>query len=346
MDNKNKTESIDELKTTNKFPVYLKKKLDQYMVGQEALKTEVCMAIYKHINFGVRNPILLIGPSGCGKTFCFELLKKLKAEGVLPEAYNIMLHEISRVTQSGFTGDEPTSFVEMYRKQCLLEHNSEYKGLIFIDEIDKVIMPSHSSYGENVNSIVQYQLMNIVSGSVVKGVDTSNVLFVLGGAFAQLDELEKEEKKNPIGFVPNVEKGDVLYDSLRDKLISIGAMKEFMGRITSFVRLQKLSALELKVLLLHPTNGIIAKKKNEFAKEGLLLEFSEDTYDDIIKKVEDEALGARSLQNVIDSILRGSEYYAIENDYNKIMITKDSLRTGRPLFSSEKSYKVTQNSVV
>ncbi len=307
---------------SRKYPVYLKKSMDQYMVGQNSYKEKVAMAIFKHNKYGLRNPIMVIGPSGSGKTYLMELLEKID---ILPDNYNIMIFDGSRQTPSGISGDDATTMIEKWKTLCRKSGNKEYRGIIFIDEIDKIIMPNTTSSGENINAITQYQLMNIISGTKIEDVDTNNILFILGGAFVQLDEYEQKSKtKNPIGFVPNQEKEKSDYD-LRDKLINIGAQREFMGRITSIIRLDKLSRSELKALLINPQNGVIARKQKEFEQEGLILEIRSEVYDILIRKVIQENLGARSLSNILDRVVGDSDYYAIANDYNRICVTKESI---------------------
>lgn len=324
-----------KLLESNKYPVYIKNTLDQYMVGQNAYKEKIAMAVFKHYKYGIRNPIMVIGPSGSGKTFLIELLEKVK---VLPDNYNVMIIDGSRQTPAGIVGDDITTMIDQWKALCRRNSNRDCRGIIFIDEIDKLIMPNTTSNGENINAMTQYQLMNIISGAKVEGIDTNNILFVLGGAFVQLDELEGKTQKQ-IGFIQNqeVKKGE----NLRDSLIKVGAQREFLGRITSIVRLDKLSRLELKTLLLHPHNGVLAKKKREFEQEGLTLDIREEVYDLIIEKVIQENLGARSLVNILDSILDDSDYYAIANDYQKICVTRETLESGKLEYSKANKSKVT-----
>ena len=314
---------------SNKYPVYLKHSLDKFVVGQERYKEKIAMSVYKHICHKVRNPILVIGPSGCGKT---HLMMTLKNSNLLPEDYSVMIYDYSRQTPAGITGDDISSMLQQWKTQCRAEHNTRMRGVIFIDEVDKIIMPNIVNGGENMNAATQYQLMNAIAGTEICGVDTSEILFVLGGAFVMLDEYEGK-KHNPIGFIDTgVDNEANETESLRDKLIEIGAVRELMGRITSIVRIEALNEYELMALLLHPVNGVIAQKKKEFEKEGLTLEVESDTYDILINRVLKENLGARSLMNILDSTLDGSEFYALEHDYQKIRITKDTLNGKMPVY--------------
>lgn len=324
----------NKINISNQFPVNLKRQLDITMVGQNKYKEKTAMAIYKHIKYGIRDPFLVIGPSGSGKTY---LMQQLKKYDLLPKDYSVMVYDYSRQTPAGIAGDDISDMLESWRDLCDKDKNTKKRGIIFLDEIDKIIMPMSTINHENMNATVQFQLMNALQGTYMEGVDTNNILFVLGGAFVELDKYraEKNNKKRTIGFTTGEEESSIVRDDIREDLINIGAQREFVGRIKGIVQLESLNRRELKALLLHPTNGVIAKKKYEFQREGLTLTIDCDVEKYLIDSVIKEGLGARSLNNVLDRVLDDCDFHALEKGYTHIHIDLNAIKNGTPLYSKE-----------
>lgn len=312
------------------FPLKLVKELDKFIVGQRAYKETVAMSIYTQCYKNTVNPIMIIGPTGSGKSYLFKVLKNSKLR---PKDYTIMSTNISRLTEEGVHGQDIDDIFVEFKQLCEMEKNYAYRGLIHIDEIDKLVYPSYVSGGNaNRNSIIQHQLMQILDGGVIAGVPTKNILFVFSGAFHQLDELdEKEVRHIPIGFVTSDDKeNNVMFarDSLRNNLLEVGFQREFLGRINQIVKLNALTETELKAILLHPSRGVISKLKQNYASDGIELVIESDAIDGIIKAVVAENLGARSVSNIVETMLSGAWFHCIANNLNQIIVDKDVIRGG------------------
>ena len=246
-----------------------------------------------------------------------------------------MSKNISGLTEAGVHGQDVDDVFSDFKKLCEMEKNFEYRGLIHIDEIDKLVYPPYVSSGNgNVNrySLIQHQLMQILDGGVIAGVPTKNILFVFSGAFHQLDDLEqKEVKQNPIGFAVNDMKEKTVFvakDTLRNNLLEVGFQREFLGRINLIVKLNALTEKELKAILLHPTRGVISKLKQDYASDGIDLVIETEAIDEIMKAVVAENLGARSVSNIVAKMLNGASFHCIANNYNRIVIDKNVISGG------------------
>ena len=312
------------------FPLELVKELDRFIVGQRAYKETVAMSIYTQCYKNTVNPVMIIGPTGSGKSYLFKVLKKSKLK---PKDYTIMSTNISRLTEEGVHGQDIDDIFVDFKQLCEMEKNKTYRGLIHIDEIDKLVYPSYVSSGNaNRNSIIQHQLMQILDGGVIAGVSTKNILFVFSGAFHQLDALdEKEIRHNSIGFVTSDNKeNNVMFarDSLRNDLLEVGFQREFLGRINQIVKLNALTETELKAILLHPSRGVISKLKQNYASDGIELVIESDAIDGIIQAVVAENLGARSVSNIVETMLSGAWFHCIANNLNQIIVDKEVIRGG------------------
>lgn len=326
-----KSERNDRTMETKMYPLELVKELDKYIVGQRVYKETVAMSIYTQCYKNSVNPIMVIGPTGSGKSYLFKILKK---SSLRPNDYTIMTTNISRLTEEGVHGQDIDDIFVEFKQLCEMEKNYEYRGLIHIDEIDKLVYPSYvSNENANRNSIIQHQLMQILDGGTIAGVPTKNILFVFSGAFHQLDELNKKEvRHNPIGFIATDTKEEcvaIAKDTLRNDLLEVGFQREFLGRINQIVKLNALTEKELKAILLHPSRGVISKLKQSYASDGIDLVIEGDAIDGIIKAVVSENLGARSVSNIVETILNGAWFHCIANNLNQIVVDKEVIRGGK-----------------
>ncbi len=318
------------------LPGLIKKELDKNVIGQSMYKKAVSVNIYRHIEFDIRNHMLVYGPTGSGKTYVFDSLKKSKR--LLPD-YTIFYKNISRITEEGYKGGDISEIFDEFKKICISEHNYKFRGIIFLDEVDKLIASQQSTDEQNEgnhSASLQCQLMQILDGVQISNIPTNNILFVFSGVFEQLNELDKNEKKTrKIGFITSGDEPRVFIgkdETIREKLIEIGFQREFLGRIRQIVSVDKLSEIELKALMLHPTRGIVAKTKKEYKSNDIDLIITPDAIDCILGAVVSENLGARSGQNVIESVLNGALYNCLENGYNRIIIDKESVFSGIPKY--------------
>lgn len=321
------------------WPVRFKKELDKEVVGQNAYKETIIMGIYRQVNKGHVGPILVVGPTGSGKTFLLQCVRKSKLR---PDKYTVMMTNVSRLTEEGIKGPDIDDIFREYAALCKAENNTAYRGMIYLDEVDKIIGPCYVSYGNgevNRNAAVQHQLMQVLDGGTQAGISTENILFVFGGAFHQLDACKKEEiKQNPIGFcaIEDTQKVVLTDSTIREQMIGIGFQREFLGRISQVVELEALKKNELLTILMHPSRGVISKLQKEYASDDIELQIKDEAIEDIVNAVIQENLGARSVRNIVEKLLCGAWYKCIENGYDRIIVDKDTVVSGEVKYEKSK----------
>ena len=313
--------------------------LDEYVVGQEDLKKTLALTVHKYLMTGERSPVLVIGPTGSGKNYSLEKLAEM--EDVNKEAV-VYVHDASGITSAGFRGSDIQDIFNGFKKKCDALERDYDRGIICLDEIDKIMAPNTDSNGENMNAIVQQQLLSAIAGtSTICGVNTKNILFIMCGAFTNLEEMEKE-KKASFGFDCGVKNIDGLSEkdiTLRENLIKYGTQKEFLGRISHIVRIQRLKKEELRKILLHERTGVIKRKQQSFGMNGLELEFEEDVIDMIVEKVYQEDLGARSVTNIVEALLGTYEFDMILQGYEKMIVHAGMFQNEEPYFEKSEDEK-------
>lgn len=217
-------------------------------------------------------------------------------------------------------GEDLEEIFKEYKTLCQAQGNRGYRGLIYLDEVDKLITSQESTveFVADQGRMVQHQLMQILDGGEMAGMLLNKIMFVFGGAFYQLrDRKEETENLRPIGFgAESIRKPMLSKDNtIREELTEIGFQREFLGRIGQIVRLQALNEAD-----------------------GIRLEVEDAVVDDIIRSVVQENLGARSLPNVMEQLLSGAWIRCIEEGYDQIVINKGTLRGEGVKFSNENRY--------
>lgn len=314
--------------------------IKKYVYGQDDYIERLALLVQEQLTIGRAKPLLVIGKSGSGKTYTIQMLME-HCKKVLPSDYEFIYADCSGLTEKGFTGAEVSSIFNNIKAK---------RGIIFLDEIDKIIRVSSNSKGENVNLAVQTELMNYVSGKVIsklgKTIDTSNFLFVLGGAFPELYELHNQ-KRHSFGFVPgeyslitddthneevdaakceirmlsgnkSLTKGVVSLTfkdttkeavTIRNDLVTIGASREFMGRIGAIVTLRQLTADDFRKILL---DSVIPEKKESIKKcYNIVFEFSDRAINSIIDSAMENEYGARIIKTTVDNLVDSVIYPTI-----------------------------------
>ena len=281
------------------------------MRGQEEAKKIVAMSVHKFvISEGKdRNPILLEGPTGSGKTFMFQLLEEM------PELKDLCFFNYcaSDMTPNGFSGDDISNVFSKYERMARQKMKKGENGLqmplgiIFLDEMDKIIgMSNTDSNGEDCNAIVTAQLLTAIAGTQNYGsVDTSKILFIMAGAFEELENSRKKKREeHGIGFAVNAsakEKENSMtgYD-LREELEEIGVSKQFLGRVPYIVHMDRLSRAQLRQILVDKEHGVFGKKQKWFKRNGKTLTYDEDLVEEILDRMEEHDMGARGAAGDID----------------------------------------------
>lgn len=354
----NKTEDNDF--EFNYKPKEIVKMLNKYIIGQEEAKKTLAVSVYNHYKrirlakrniFVQKSNVLLLGPTGSGKT---HLLKTLAQILDVP----FMIVDSSQITPSGYKGDDlSNSWLRLYNK-CGRSTSKMKNAIIYFDEIDKLIFRNEST--DDFYGAAQSEFLKILEDSEISftdnrdrsdiTVDSSNMLFVFGGAFAGLEKIiEKRlgiEKKSVIGFnnTNEVKKDtNILSKVTLDDLREFGVSPEFMGRISSVVTLNALTEQDLVDILVKPKNSIISQYKAMFLEDGVSLDFEEGAVKSIAKKAIEKETGARGLKAIIEDKMLNL-MYELPSD-NKIVsctITKSFMegKTKKPKLVKYEENKV------
>ncbi len=328
-------------------PKSIKEYLDQYVIGQDEAKKVMAVAVYNHYK-RLNQPetkdeveieksnILMVGETGTGKTLLAKTIAKL-----LNVPFTIV--DATIFTEAGYVGEDVESIISRLLQVCDYDISAAEKGIVFIDEIDKISRKGDNpSLTRDIKEGTQQSLLKLIEGTEVLvppnggrkhpeqkllKVDTKNILFICGGSFDGIDKvIAKRLKTSTVGFKKNKENDEIDRENLLQYITqqdtkSFGLIPELVGRLPVLTYLEPLDAATLKAILVEPKNSLVKQYKKLFSIENIELTIDDETLDFMVEKAMEYKLGARGLRSIFEAIVNDAMFELPSTDIDKFYLT-------------------------